>query len=68
MYFRFSLEEKQSAMRDLMKREKVLRSESRMVEMVDLIGPKGRVCQYSLALLLSEWTKLEIWPFLVQKD
>ena len=51
MYFRFSLEEKQSAMRDLMKREKVLRSEGRMVEMVDLIGPKGRVCLYSFIRL-----------------
>ena len=28
-----------------MKKEKVLRSESRMTEMVDLIGPKGRVCK-----------------------
>ena len=30
-------------MRDLIKKEKVLRSESKLAEMVDLIGPKGRV-------------------------
>ena len=42
-HYRFSLEEKQSAMRDFMKKEKVLRSESKLAEMVDLIGPKGRV-------------------------
>ena len=42
-FHRFSLEEKQGAMRDLIKKEKVLRSESKLAEMVDLIGPKGRV-------------------------
>ena len=43
-------------MRDLIKKEKVLRSESKLQDMANLIGPKGRVCLLFYACsYLGEW-------------